>query len=127
MSAEETIISAKETIISGGETVTCRSFWVFIMKALFFAVIAVLTNFFYLKSLEHLLPATVSAIFASQSAFVYILSIVFLGETFLFLRVSVVHTSGVRKVPGLAFVKNIFTTGGQIFRRQFLLSLKNVI
>ena len=60
-----------------------------VIYALPLNVVTVAANYLFYRSLKTLNPSTVASIFSSQSAFVYILSIIFLGEKFFFIRVRV--------------------------------------
>ena len=67
---------------------TTRSLFKFCLYCcLPFNLVNVVGNYLYYRSLKTLNPGTVASVFASQSTFVYILSLLFLGDKFFLLRV----------------------------------------
>ena len=65
-----------------------RSVVVFIVRfAIPFNLVNCLGSYFYYRSLKTLTAGTVESVFASQSTFVYILSLMFLQDKFFILRV----------------------------------------
>lgn len=78
-----------------------RSVVVFIVRfAIPFNLVNCLGSYFYYRSLKTLTAGTVESVFASQSTFVYILSLMFLQDKFFILRMSSVLLS----VGGIVFM-----------------------
>jgi len=77
----------ESAIILGPRGLCLQSLTCFLFRVILpFCFTWLLTNYLYFRSLEKLLPGTVTAVFSSSSCFVYILSLLFLKDAFYFVR-----------------------------------------